>query len=28
MSDGEVWTQAMAETLERLDAACTKTAAG
>ena len=28
MSDGEVWTQAMAETLERLDAACTRTAAG
>ena len=28
MSDGEVWTQAMAETLERLDAACTPAAAG
>jgi hypothetical protein len=28
MSDGEVWTQAMARTLELLDAACTTTAGG
>jgi len=28
MSDGEVWADDMAATLERLDAACTKTAAG
>src|SRR5580698_2144097 len=28
MSDGEVWTQAMAETLELLEAACTTTAGG
>jgi hypothetical protein len=28
MRDGEVWTKAMAETLERLDAACTTTPAG
>jgi hypothetical protein len=28
MSDGEVWAGAMARTLERLDAACTRTAGG
>ena len=28
MSDGEVWTEDMARTLERLDAACTGTAGG
>jgi hypothetical protein len=28
MSDGEVWADAMARTLERLDAACTRTAGG
>jgi hypothetical protein len=28
MSDGEVWTQAMARTLELLEAACTTTAGG
>jgi hypothetical protein len=28
MSDGEVWTDGMARTLERLDAACTRTVSG
>jgi hypothetical protein len=28
MSDGEVWSDAMARTLERLDAACTRAATG
>jgi hypothetical protein len=28
MSDGEVWADGMARTLERLDAACTRTVSG
>jgi hypothetical protein len=28
MDDGEVWVAGMARTLERLDAACTRTASG